>query len=164
MKHRSIYILAVAALMVACQPKADTERLICAEADMQEFPYQRGGLHVVKQQTITPVEGVPGLEVIETRFINLGKSVTVKGYELCRTEIAPKEDVVWSLQPSSTANRLDWVLPVTPGFSKENYLGMNNTDYGGGIPMLDLWQRDGGQAIGLFEPVLRMISMPVEWK
>ena len=41
---------------------------------------------------------------------------------------------------------------------------MNNTDYGGGIPVLDLWQRDGGIAIGLFEPVLRMISMPVEWK
>ena len=41
---------------------------------------------------------------------------------------------------------------------------MNNTDYGGGIPVLDLWQRDGGMAIGLFEPVLRMISMPVEWK
>ena len=30
--------------------------------------------------------------------------------------------------------------------------------------MLDLWQRDGGVAIGLIEPVLRMISMPVEWK
>jgi len=30
--------------------------------------------------------------------------------------------------------------------------------------VLDLWQRDGGVAIGLLEPVLRMISMPVEWK
>jgi len=151
-------------MMMACQPKADTERLICAEADMQEFPYQKGGLHVVKQQTITPVEGVEGLEVIETRFINLGKPVTVKGYELCRTEMEPKEDVVWSLQPSSTAERKDWVLPVEEGFAQQNYLGMNNTDYGGGIPVLDLWQRDGGLAIGLFEPVLRMISMPVEWK
>ena len=164
MKSNIIYWLGFVALMVACQPKADTERLICAEADMQEFPYQRGGLHVVKQQTITPVEGVEGLEVIETRFINLGKPVTVKGYELCRTKIAPKEDVVWSLQPSSTAQRKDWVLPVTEGFEQQNYLGMNNSDYGGGIPVLDLWQRDGGLAIGLFEPVLRMISMPVEWK
>ena len=102
--------------------------------------------------------------VIETRFINLGKPVTVKGYELNRTEVTAKEDVVWSLQPSSTAARKDWVLPVTEGFEQQNYLGMNNTDYGGGIPVLDLWQRDGGIAIGLFEPVLRMISMPVEWK
>ena len=151
-------------MMVACQPKADTERLICAEADMQEFPYQRDGLHVIKQQTVTPVEGVPGLEVIETRFINLGKPVMVNAYELCRTEMEPKEDVVWSLQPTSSSARKDWVLPVKEGFEQRNYLGMNNSDYGGGIPVVDLWQRDGGLAIGLFEPVLRMISMPVEWK
>ena len=164
MKHNIIYWLGIAAMMVACQPKPDTERLICAEADMQVFPYQRDGLHIVKQQTITPVEGVEGLEVIETQFINLGKPVTVKAYELCRTEVIAKEDVVWSLQPSSTNARKDWVLPVKEGFEQENYLGMNNSDYGGGIPVLDLWQRDGGLAIGLFEPVLRMISMPVEWK
>ena len=131
---------------------------------MQEFPYQKDGLHVVKLQTVTPVAGVEGLEVIETSFINLGKPVTVKGYELCRTEVEAKEDVVWSLQPTSTNARLDWVLPVKEGFEKENYLGMNNSDYGGGIPVVDLWQRDGGIAIGLFEPELRMISMPVEWK
>ncbi|MBO6074824.1 MAG: hypothetical protein J6P74_06815, partial [Paludibacteraceae bacterium] len=125
MKHRSIYFLAIAAMMVACQPKADTERLICAEADMQSFPYQQNGLHVVKQQTVTPVAEFPGLEVIETRFINLGKPVTVKGYELCRTEVTAKEDVVWSLQPSSTAARKDWVLPVKEGFEQQNYLGMN---------------------------------------
>lgn len=164
MKKSLLYLLGFAALMTACQPKPDTERLVCAEADMQEFPYQKNGLHVVKQQTITPVEGVEGLEVIETRFINLGKPVTVKAYELCRTEVEAKEDVVWSLQPTSTNARLDWVLPVKEGFEKQNYLGMNNSDYGGGIPVVDLWQRDGGVAIGLFEPVLRMISMPVEWK
>ena len=157
--------LSVAVICLAsCQPKADTERLICAEADMQEFPYQRDGLHVIKQQTVTNVDGVPGLQVVETQFINLGKPVTVKAYELCRTAVEAKEDVVWSLQPSSTSARMDWVLPVKEGFQKDNYLGMNNTDYGGGIPVVDLWQRDGGQAIGLFEPVLRMISMPVEWK
>ena len=164
MKRHILYFIGLAALMVACQPKPENERLICAEADMQSFPYQQNGLHVVKQQTVTPVEGVAGLEVIETRFINLGKPVTVKCYELCRTQMEAKDSVVWSLQPSSSAARMDWVLPVTEGFCKENYLGMNNTDYGGGIPVVDLWQRDGGVAIGLFEPVLRMISMPVEWK
>ena len=121
-------------------------------------------MRVVKHQTVTPVEGVEGLEVIETYFVNEGAPVTVKAYELCRTEMKAKDTVVWSLQPSSTNARLDWVLPVTEGFAKENYLGMNNSDYGGGIPVVDLWQRDGGMAIGLFEPVLRMISMPVEWK
>ena len=150
-------------LATACsKPQADS--LFCAEAEMSAFPFHKDGIHIVKQQTVTEVEGVPGLEVIETSFINRGKPVTVKGYELCRTEVKAKDTVVWSLQPSSSALRLDWVLPVTEGFEKENYLGMNNTDYGGGIPVVDLWQRDGGIAIGLFEPVLKMISMPVAWK
>ena len=161
---KSLIYLSIAAMMIACTPKQDTERLICAEAEMNAFPYSEDGINVAKHQRITPVEGVEGMEVIETFFINFGKPITVKGYELCRTEVEAKDTVVWSLQPSSSAARLDWVLPVTEGFEKENYLGMNNTDYGGGIPVVDLWQRDGGIAIGLFEPVLRMISMPVEWK
>lgn len=161
---KSFYIIIAAVAFAACAPKADTERLICAEAEMSVFPFSQDGMKVVKEQKVTPVDNVPGLEVIETRFINQGAAVTVKGYELCRTEVKAQDTVVWSLQPSSTSLRLDWVLPVTEGFAKENYLGMNNTDYGGGIPVVDLWQKDGGIAIGLFEPVLKMISMPVEWK
>ena len=113
---------------------------------MQSFPYSENGMKVTKHQTVTPVEGVDGLEVIETFFVNEGAPVTVKAYELCRTEIEPQDTVVWSLQPSSTVRRLDWVLPVKEGFFQRNYLGMNNTDYGGGIPVVDLWQRDGGVA------------------
>lgn len=163
-QYRYLLLLPVLFLMASCSPKQDTERLICAEAEMNAFPYNQDGIHVVKMQNVTSVDGVEGLEVIETFFVNEGKPVTVKAYELCRTEIEAKDTVVWSLQPSSSALRMDWVLPVTEGFYQRNYLGMNNTDYGGGIPVVDIWQRDGGVAIGLFEPVLRMISMPVEWK
>ena len=156
--------LSAAVLLLNACSKPETERLICVEADMQSFPYEANGLRVEKHQSITPLEGVEGLEIIETYFVNVGNPVTVKAYELCRTEIQAKDTILWSLQPSSSSARMDWVLPVKPGFEKENYLGMNNSDYGGGIPVVDLWQRDGGVAIGLFEPVLRMISMPVEWK
>ena len=47
MKKSLLYLLGFAALMTACQPKPDTERLVCAEADMQEFPYQKNGLPVI---------------------------------------------------------------------------------------------------------------------
>jgi alpha-galactosidase len=40
---------------------------------------------------------------------------------------------------------------------------MNDSDYGGGIPMIDLWRRDGGIVTGLTEKTLKMISMPVQW-
>lgn len=161
------YVISLSVALVclnACAPKMETDRLVCAEADITSFPFKQNGMHIEKVQTVTPVEGVDGLEVVETYYVNHGNPVTVKAYEMCRTQIEAQDTVVWSLQPSSTCQRLDWVLPVTEGFEKDNYLGMNNTDYGGGIPVVDLWQRDGGIAIGLFEPVLRMISMPVEWK
>ena len=148
----------------ACSTTPQADRLFCAETEMASFPFNHDGYNVEKHQTVTPVDGVEGLEVVETYFVNHGKPVTVNAYELCRTSVKPEGDVVWSLQPTSSNARLDWVLPVTEGFYKQNYLGMNNSDYGGGIPVVDLWQRDGGIAIGLFEPVLRMISMPVEWK
>ena len=121
MVKQSLSLFLSALLLMACAPKQDTERLICAEADIQTFPYHKDGLCVEKHQTVTPVEGVPGLEVIETFFINFGKPITVQGYELCRTQLRAKDSVVWSLQPSSSAARLDWVLPVTEGFQKENY-------------------------------------------
>ena len=157
MKKYILLSLSVAVFWLSACSKPQTDRLICAEADMLSFPYQHNGMRVLKYQTVTPVDGVPGLEVIETYFVNAGNPVTVKAYELCRMDIEPQDSVVWSLQPSSTNLRMDWVLPVTEGFQKDNYLGMKKSDYGGGIPVIDLWQRDGGVAIGLFEPVLRMI-------
>ncbi len=165
MKKSSYIALGLLTMVLAgCSVRPQNERLICVEADIQTFPYHHSGVIVSKLPTVTPVEGVEGLEVIETCFINHGNPITVKGYELCRTEVVAKDSVVWSLQPTSSSARMDWVLPVTEGFQKENYIGMNNCDYGGGIPVVDLWQKDGGVAVGLLEPVLRMISMPVEWK
>ena len=157
-------IICVVALLSGCSAKPETDLLECDAATMTQFPYNENGVIVDKHQTITPVAEHPGLVKIETYYVNKGKPITVRAYEMCRTEVKAKDSVVWSLQPSSTNGRLDWVLPVTEGFQKENFLGMNNSDYGGGIPMVDLWQKDGGVAIGLIEPVLRMISMPVEWK
>ena len=34
------------------------------------------------------------------------------------------------------------------GFRQENFLGMNATDYGGGTPVVDVWRRDVGLAVG----------------
>ena len=167
MKTKSLswlFIIICVVALVGCSAKPETDLLECDAATMTHFPFNENGVIVTKHQTTTPVDGHPGLVKIETFYVNHGNPITVRAYEMCRTEVEANDSVVWSLQPSSTNGRLDWVLPVTEGFKKENYLGMNNSDYGGGIPMVDLWQKDGGVAIGLIEPVLRMISMPVEWK
>ncbi len=70
-------------------------------------------------------------------------------------------DDFWSFQGSTTAERGDWVKPVNPGFFQENYMGMNDCDYGGGTPVVDLWRQDVGLAIGQVEMVPKEISLPV---
>lgn len=162
MKHFSLWTAAMAVMLVGCaQPSTDA--LFTEEGTLEHFPYKNKNIRVERIQAQHESEQYPGLVITETRFVNHGDVLHVRGYELQRHRFTPKDSVVWSFQPTSTSARLDWALPMYPGFEKENYLGMNNSDYGGGMPLVDLWEKDGGTAIGLVEPVLRMISMPVAW-
>jgi len=68
----------------------------------------------------------------------------------------------WSYQSGSYENRPDWVLPVSAGFKQENFMGMNDTDYGGGTPVSDVWRKDAGLAVGHVEMVPKLVSLPVE--
>lgn len=74
----------------------------------------------------------------------------------------PSDPPFWSFQPGSYSKRPDWILPVRTGFRQENYLGMNATDYGGGVPLADVWRRDVGLAVGHLERVPKLVSLPVE--
>jgi alpha-galactosidase len=67
----------------------------------------------------------------------------------------------WSYQSESTSHRRDWVQPVSAGFSRQNYMGMNNSDYGGGTPVSSLWRPDGGLAVGHLEMVPKLVKIPV---
>ncbi len=67
----------------------------------------------------------------------------------------------WSFCGSTHSDRRDWVQPVKPGFTQENFMGMEASDYGGGTPIVDVWRRDGGLAIGHLETVPQRVSFPV---
>ena len=54
------------------------------------------------------------------------------------------------------------MLPLTPGFTQQNFLGMNDSDYGGGTPVVDVWRRDVGLAVGHVELVPKLVSLPVK--
>jgi alpha-galactosidase len=67
----------------------------------------------------------------------------------------------WSYQSGSYEKRPDWVVPLRTGFKQDNFLGMNASDYGGGTPVVDVWRKDIGLAVGHIEPGPRLISLPV---
>ena len=62
---------------------------------------------------------------------------------------------------ASYEDRRDWVQPVQAGFAQDNFLGMEASDYGGGTPIVDVWRRDGGLAVGHVETTPRRVSLPV---
>jgi alpha-galactosidase len=127
--------------------------------------YQNDGYCVEKIVAVTSYDTFPGLLSIHVSYINRGeKELTVtqwmnENYPVKCTTDTP---CFWSFQGSSTSERNDWILPVNPGFSQKNYMGMNNTDYGGGIPVVDLWRRDVGIMIGHTEMVPKLVSLPLE--
>ena len=106
-------------------------------------------------------DGFPGMTLRNVAFVNTsGRPLKVRAMETSRTIVEGKK--IWSFQPSSTGARLDWLLPLKRGFKQRNYLGMNASDYGGGIPMVSLWTPDQNLSVGLSEPVLRLVSIPVK--
>ena len=124
--------------------------------------WKKDGYDIEKILTVKTVNGFEGMVLTNSEYINHSdKVLTVKAMESNKLRVA-SEETLWSFQPTSTARRDDWILPVEESFYQKNYLGMNNTDYGGGIPMVTLWRRDANLSVGLVEPNLKLVSMPVK--
>jgi len=109
----------------------------------------------------------PSTVFIKTQYKNLGtSSVKVTGWVNNQYTIHSNnqgtEPPFWSFQGASYKERLDWVLPLNSGFSRENFMGMNNADYGGGIPLTDVWKKDIGITVGHCECGPKLVSFPVE--
>jgi alpha-galactosidase len=121
---------------------------------------------VSKHLEVTAYPGRPRFLLVRVRYTNEGSTpLEVRGYTSHRYALEPapdkKEPAFWSYQPASYESRPDWVLPVPPGFAQENFLGMNASDYGGGTPVVDVWRRDVGLAVGHVELVPKLVSLPV---
>ena len=113
------------------------------------------GLEAVVSET-----SARGITLRSVCFVNKGSApVSVDAIETSARILKGGE--VWSFQPSSTGERKDWVLPVGKGFYQKNFMGMNDSDYGGGIPMVSIWSKDACLSVGLTEPVLKQFSLPV---
>jgi alpha-galactosidase len=108
-----------------------------------------------------------------TTFLNLDIFILTVEYRLLKgtleienivrneINIFRKDENFWSFQGASYPERPDWILPITQNYHRENYMGMNSNDYGGGIPLVDIWSKDGGVAIGILEKQPYPISIPL---
>jgi alpha-galactosidase len=150
-----------------------------ASHSKQEFegPYGKGTrLQMVGRSESAPVEksvtvelyhDYPGMAVYQVSFRNNGREpLAVQGWtQLDLTvphETAQSEEPeFWSFCGSTHHDRRDWVQPVRVGFQQDNFMGMEASDYGGGTPIVDVWRRTGGLAIGHLEPTPKIVSLPL---
>jgi alpha-galactosidase len=112
-------------------------------------------------------ERYPGFAFYRVAYRNLSaQPVALAGWRTCDLQLLEgagggAEPKFWSYCGSTHEDRRDWVQPVKAGFSQENYMGMTASDYGGGTPIVDVWRRDCGIAVGHLERVPRLLSLPV---
>ncbi|MFZ1080939.1 MAG: glycoside hydrolase family 36 protein [Candidatus Kryptoniota bacterium] len=106
--------------------------------------------------------------ICESSLINKSSQpITVGFYELSRIFIdatdfgSDSSYKFWSFQGGSYPERYDWIFPLTKKYERENYQGMNAPDYGGGIPVVDLWTKTSGLAFAVIDEKPELIGLPV---
>jgi len=122
-----------------------------------------------KEVSVTIYKDFPSFAIFDVVYTNqCAKPLVIRGwannqYLLPSLTSRDRNAAIefWSYQSGSYEKRPDWVLPLHAGFHQENYLGMNASDYGGGTPVVDIWRKDAGLAVGHVEPRPRLISLPV---
>src|SRR5271166_2471369 len=119
-----------------------------------------------KEISVTIYKDFPSMAIFDVAYKNeVTASVTIRCWANHQYSLSAKPvasgPAFWSYQSGSYEKRPNWVLPLRVGFKQENYLGMNASDYGGGTPIVDVWRKDIGLAVGHVEPGPRLISLPV---
>ena len=119
-----------------------------------------------KDVSVTIYSDFPSFAIFDVAYTNEGTArFAIRGWANHQYSLsaapAPRGPVFWSYQSGSYEKRPDWVLPLHAGFQQDNFLGMNASDYGGGTPIVDVWRKDLGLAVGHIEPGPRLIALPV---
>jgi alpha-galactosidase len=127
---------------------------------------------LTKAVSVTMYDEFPAMAFFDVQYTNTGttklatKSWTNNAYTLDTqrkndTQRNGDTPAFWSYQSGSYEKRPDWIVPLKINFRQENFLGMNASDYGGGTPIVDVWRRDVGVAVGHVEPRPRLVALPV---
>jgi alpha-galactosidase len=131
---------------------------------------------LTKSVTVTVYDDFPAMAFFDVQYSNTGKTqLTFTGWTnnsyLLNAQPGNIQDqkeqgngdapAFWSYQSGSYEKRPDWIVPLHANFKQRNFLGMNASDYGGGTPVVDVWRRDVGIAVGHVERRPKLVALPV---
>ena len=136
----------------------------------KQFKIVASSANIKKDLTITSYNDFPTMLFFQVSYTNTGDtdlmvdSWTNNNYAFKATPRSDDKPLFWSYEPGSYGWSNDWLQPLKKGFERENYMGMNRVDYGGGTPVVDIWRQDVGLAVGHVEMVPKLVSLPVSMK
>lgn len=107
----------------------------------------------------------PGFAIVGATYRNASeRAVSLNGWVHgdCLVQGSGDPGGFWCYSGASYEDRRDWVRPVNAHFAQDNYLGMQASDYGGGTPIVDVWNRRGGLAVGHVARHPTLLALPVE--
>ena len=121
---------------------------------------------LTKEVSVTIYDEFPAMALFDVRYTNTGGTkLAVQGWTnnayTLNAQRNGRMPAFWSYQSASYEKRPNWLVPLHEKFRQENFLGMNASDYGGGTPVVDVWRRDVGLAVGHVEVRPRLVSLPV---
>ncbi len=115
-----------------------------------------------KRVNITFYDRYPGLAVLKVEYKNLSAAPMIfSKWVNSQYTLKASPSGFWAYQGASFSDRRDWLHMIPVGFQQQNFMGMNASDYGSGTPVLDVWRRDIGLAIGHIETAPHLVSLPV---
>jgi alpha-galactosidase len=124
-------------------------------------------LLITKELFLTLYDDFPGIAIFQVQYTNNRNSDIIlnrwtnNNYLINAESKSRNDPLFWSFQSGSYEHRPDWIFPLYKGFSQDNYMGMNASDYGGGTPVSDIWTKNSGIAVGHVETVPKLVSIPV---
>jgi alpha-galactosidase len=117
---------------------------------------------IEKQVEVIFFDKLRGLAMLQVHYRNRGVApFEAAGWRNAAHELADAPGGFWSFSGATHPDRRDWAQPLKTGFDQRNTLSMSASDYGGGIPMANIWRRDAGLAVGHVENVPRLLDLPV---
>ncbi|NQV14415.1 alpha-galactosidase [bacterium] len=122
-----------------------------------------------KAVTFQTYEKYPGVVVTQCEYKNSSSAdINIQAWKnnSYMIPVDPKQtDSIpfFAYQSGAYESRADWILPLKDGFKQVNYMGMNATDYGGGTPVIDVWNPDFGIAVGHLELAPKLTAFPTSF-
>ncbi|WP_419213586.1 glycoside hydrolase family 36 protein [Maribacter sp. X9] len=127
--------------------------------------YEKEGIGIQKTIRLTTYDSFPDLVSTQVSYTNTSSvNLILENWSnnTYRIESQNDEPPFWAFQGNSSSARSDWVKPLEPGYYQKNFMGMNDSDYGGGIPVTSVWRKDINIAVGHLALAPKQVSLPTE--